>query len=453
MKTRIAKTIICSLLFFMLCTQVNAVSLKFQVDMSVQISRGRFNATTDKVFIKGSFDNWKDGLPLTKDAKSDVYSIELSLTANSTCEYKYFSTSTKADNGGWEGAVGTGYNGNRTVNIGAANSVLPVVFFNNDELSLRKSSEHFDFYCAAQDESTLNDLSNQLESNYSRIVSSLEATITQKINIEVYKDLKSYHNACGWPDAPDWAVGNAQGKTTILMVSPLNPGPVHTYSSLMEIITHEFVHTTVAWKQTTNVPNWLNEGTAVFYANQIPTRDYLKSLIKTLGRKPELEYLEDYKTFGERGGYSFAYTIPEFVVARHGKPGLAKLIGNYAPTTLGYADKAAFQTEWHKFLDQEYLGITSTEDSELSDQSALHPNFPNPFKQTTAIEYSVASSCNVIIKVYDLQGNEIRVLVNEKKVPGKYTVPFNTEGLSGKTFICTMQAGSFVQSYKMIQMN
>lgn len=70
----------------------------------------------------------------------------------------------------------------------------------------------------------------------------------------------------------------------------------------------------------------------------------------------------------------------------------------------------------------------------------LENNFPNPFNPTTTIQYSIPnigsnfSMINVKLKIYDILGREIRTLVNEKKNPGKYSVSFNANNLSGGVY-------------------
>jgi len=81
---------------------------------------------------------------------------------------------------------------------------------------------------------------------------------------------------------------------------------------------------------------------------------------------------------------------------------------------------------------------------------ALEQNYPNPFNPTTSIQYSVVGSQNVTIKVFNVLGKEVAVLVSEKQEPGTYTVEFATTGLASGTYIYRMQAGEFVQTKKMV---
>lgn len=333
----------------------STVTVKFSVDMSLLINQGKFNPGADRVVVRGSFNGWGDQSTMNREGTTTVFSTTLSLNKNSYNDYKfYISTSGAADNG-WEKAPGNGNNGNRTLNTGINPLVLPVVFFNDADMVLNLSSDHFNFYCTSQDINVLSAFSTKLESEYSRIVTSLQANITQKIDVRIYKNEVFYHNAMGYPEFPDWAVGSAVGKTKIQMASPNHAGS-HTYTQMLQIIVHEFTHITEAWKTTVSLPNWLNEGVAGWFSGQKPARTEIVSYINSLGRKPELSYFEtNAMTFGDIGGYPFSYTIAEFIVFSHGLDKLAAFVGSAAYSVLGYADKAAFQTAWHKHLNDYYI--------------------------------------------------------------------------------------------------
>ena len=87
----------------------------------------------------------------------------------------------------------------------------------------------------------------------------------------------------------------------------------------------------------------------------------------------------------------------------------------------------------------------------------LAQNFPNPFNPITKIQYVIPSldiSGNnkifVILKVYDLLGNEVCTLVNEEKYEGAYEVEFNSENLTSGVYIYRIQSQKFNVSRKMI---
>jgi hypothetical protein len=90
-------------------------------------------------------------------------------------------------------------------------------------------------------------------------------------------------------------------------------------------------------------------------------------------------------------------------------------------------------------------------------QYSLEQNYPNPFNPSTKIRYSIPSvtlsgveGSLVTLKVYDVLGNEVVTLVNEEKPVGNYEVEFNASGFASGIYFYRIQAGSFVQSKKMI---
>lgn len=80
----------------------------------------------------------------------------------------------------------------------------------------------------------------------------------------------------------------------------------------------------------------------------------------------------------------------------------------------------------------------------------LLQNAPNPFNPTTSITYQLANASDVSLKVYDIIGNEVLTLVNEKQDAGKYEVKLDASKLASGTYVYRLSAGSFVQTKKMI---
>lgn len=80
----------------------------------------------------------------------------------------------------------------------------------------------------------------------------------------------------------------------------------------------------------------------------------------------------------------------------------------------------------------------------------LYQNYPNPFNPSTSIQYVVGSGQFVQLKVYDVLGNEIAILVNEEKPAGSYEVNFKASKLSSGIYFYKLQAGSFFETKKMI---
>jgi len=80
----------------------------------------------------------------------------------------------------------------------------------------------------------------------------------------------------------------------------------------------------------------------------------------------------------------------------------------------------------------------------------LYQNYPNPFNPITTIEYELKEYALVNLKVYDLLGNEVAVIVNEEKYAGRYSTKFDAQGLSSGVYFYKLTIGGNTQVRKMI---
>ena len=80
----------------------------------------------------------------------------------------------------------------------------------------------------------------------------------------------------------------------------------------------------------------------------------------------------------------------------------------------------------------------------------LYQNYPNPFNPSTKINFTVPEKSNVIINVYNALGEEVKELVNKEFEPGIHNLEFNASDLTSGVYFYKLQAGSFVQTKKMI---
>jgi hypothetical protein len=104
--------------------------------------------------------------------------------------------------------------------------------------------------------------------------------------------------------------------------------------------------------------------------------------------------------------------------------------------------------------------IENRDNMNKPNEFALLQNYPNPFNPFTKISYSISNSDFMSLKIYNMLGQEIHILVNEFKIPGEYTVSFNAKNLSSGVYFYKLQVGDpsknsgkgFVETKKMILM-
>jgi hypothetical protein len=88
------------------------------------------------------------------------------------------------------------------------------------------------------------------------------------------------------------------------------------------------------------------------------------------------------------------------------------------------------------------------------DSYSLYQNYPNPFNPTTTINFSLPEEALVKLKIWDILGNEIAVLVNERLSPGNYEAIFNISSTRGivtsGVYFYSLEAGGFSLRKKMI---
>jgi hypothetical protein len=98
-------------------------------------------------------------------------------------------------------------------------------------------------------------------------------------------------------------------------------------------------------------------------------------------------------------------------------------------------------------------GASFAEESEINEIPTdynFSNNYPNPFNPSTKIRYSIPQISNVVIKFFDVLGNELETLVNEVKQTGTYEITWNAEGLPRGFYFYQLKAGSFIESKKML---
>ncbi len=83
---------------------------------------------------------------------------------------------------------------------------------------------------------------------------------------------------------------------------------------------------------------------------------------------------------------------------------------------------------------------------------SIFEDYPNPFNPKTKIRFTIPEASFVTLKVYDILGREVIVLIRELKPSGEYEVEFDGNNLSSGTYIYRLTTNKYSGSMKMTLM-
>jgi hypothetical protein len=82
----------------------------------------------------------------------------------------------------------------------------------------------------------------------------------------------------------------------------------------------------------------------------------------------------------------------------------------------------------------------------------LHQNYPNPFNPSTIISFSLPSKSFVSLKVFDLIGREVATILSQEMQAGSHSQQWNTTNMTSGVYFYRLQAGSFIETKKLIML-
>jgi hypothetical protein len=98
---------------------------------------------------------------------------------------------------------------------------------------------------------------------------------------------------------------------------------------------------------------------------------------------------------------------------------------------------------------------SADEGSILPSEYALFQNYPNPFNPSTQIAFDVPTSEFVMLRVYNLLGQDVQTLINKSMTPGRYTVEWNgsdmlNNDVASGVYFYELRGESFISRKKML---
>jgi hypothetical protein len=136
-------------------------------------------------------------------------------------------------------------------------------------------------------------------------------------------------------------------------------------------------------------------------------------------------------------------------------------VSSYFGTTTNFARRDTFALLADALvlreLDQLQPSVTAVQ-ADVPLEFALSQNYPNPFNPTTTIEFSLARVVPVDLKIYDMLGREVAILLQSNSVnPGRYVMRWDGRNRFGQSvatgvYFYRLVAGDFVKTKKMLLM-
>lgn len=94
--------------------------------------------------------------------------------------------------------------------------------------------------------------------------------------------------------------------------------------------------------------------------------------------------------------------------------------------------------------------IVSVEEFRKQNSFILKQNYPNPFNPNTVISYNLHSKSDVLLTLYNILGQKIKILVEKRQNAGSYQIEFNADNLPSGIYLYELKANDFCDSKKMI---
>lgn len=100
--------------------------------------------------------------------------------------------------------------------------------------------------------------------------------------------------------------------------------------------------------------------------------------------------------------------------------------------------------------------ISDVEDENIPREFSLEQNYPNPFNPTTTIKFTIPlvetyrNGGTVSLRIYDVLGREVAVLVHRELKPGEYEIKFDASNFTSGIYYYKIEAGEYSRTRKMI---
>lgn len=230
-----------------------------------------------------------------------------------------------------------------------------------EELTLYKETERFKVFCTQIDYDVADEMLNIEETFFKQLSIEFDHQYNNRVLLYIYPDLASFHNAINLPNAPDWIIGETNNKNERKTVSPRNPGPKHSYDSVIRANKNGLVTLFIydKYKNQSPIPYWLHQGVSLYKADFYSDKK-IKTLTENISLLPTIEQLEDIEknnaiAFAQVKGFFVSFSIIKFIDQKWGWNSILELLNDYSKfEKIFKVSKQEFNDLWIKFLIANY---------------------------------------------------------------------------------------------------
>ena len=151
------------------------------------------------------------------------------------------------------------------------------------------------------------------------------------------------------------------------------------------------------------------------------------------------------------------WTKKYIAASDRGSYGISCVVDNTGNLYITGTEQQTNSSDFDSFTIKYSSTVTSVSESsnKIPISFALKQNYPNPFNPETTIRYQLPESANVILNIYNLQGQLVRTLVNENKEAGFHEIVWNArdetdQSIPSGVYLYRIQAGDFVEVKKLM---
>lgn len=231
-----------------------------------------------------------------------------------------------------------------------------------NNLPFYKETEHFQAYCLEKDIEATDNVLQDLEKFYQKCVHDFRylPTISEKLRLNIYPDISTFHLTLNEETLSQWKVAKYSHQDNVIsLVTPKNPGTVHTEDTVFKCAQHALGYFFIYTKYP-QASSWLSCGLTI-YESRVYTKDVLKKHLVNNGQVvlPSCAQIDEqitHENFTSRSYPIAAFSYAEFLVTNWSWEKALALLENPAAfeTILGVSQEE-FQKMCIQYLQKELL--------------------------------------------------------------------------------------------------